>query len=126
MGYLKTFLLEWGEGPFPETLRLPCKIPNIAAFPTILGSRRNKVIIEATGKRGQGAAWRGVGVGSREAAQNMSGWEMSLIQIPYSRLNHKPGSPRWLEQKAILFTGRDPPRSDEKWKSSPQRQEKLA
>lgn len=34
-----------------------------------------------------------------EAAQNMKEREMRLwVQIPQSRLNHKLGSPRWLEQ----------------------------
>ena len=40
------------------------------------------------------------------------------VLIPYSRLIYKPGSPRRLEQKIVLFQVRDPPRSEEKWKSS--------
>lgn len=90
MEYLEIFLSE--KCPFPETLRLHYKIPNIAPFLNIPGFRRNRVITEAT----------------MEATQNVRDREMRLwVQIPHSRLHHKPGSPTWLEQKIILFEGKD-------------------
>lgn len=76
----------WEEGPFPEILRLHCKTLNKAPFPSIPGSRRNRIITEATGERGQEAG----GEASMQAARHTRDREMRLLQIPRSRLNHKP------------------------------------
>ena len=54
---------------------------------------------EVTAKRGP----RGWGEASTEARQNR--WDR--VQIPHARLNHKPGNPRWLEQKRISFKERE-------------------
>lgn len=94
MGYFEVSLLG-EEGPLPETLSLHDKIPNIAPFPNIPGFRTNRVITEATGKRRH----RGWGEASMEAGQSM--WDR--VQIPHSRLNHKPGNPGWLVERIILL-----------------------